>query len=273
MITGKYSQKFRYFWPESKQFTFVLTHDVETEEGQKYVGEVADLEESLGFRSSFNFVPECYKLDPILMKELGDRGFEIGVHGLKHDGKLFGSKTGFMNRAGRINHYLDEFKAVGFRSPLTHRQPEWMQVLEIEYDLSFFDVDPFEPMPGGVMSIWPFMIGRFVELPYTLMQDCTLGQVLGETTPRLWLDKLDFIAQYRGMALMITHPDYLQETRIRKIYIDFLHGMKDRGGYWHALPREVARWWRRRADTPIGQESEEMTLGEIALEENRIVIH
>ena len=43
-----------------------------------------------------------------------------------------------------------------------------MRHLEIEYDLSFFDTDPFEPIPGGTMSIWPFFIGHFVELPYTL---------------------------------------------------------------------------------------------------------
>ena len=32
-----------------------------------------------------------------------------------------------------------------------------MQALEIEYDLSFFDTDPCEPIPGGTMSIWPFL--------------------------------------------------------------------------------------------------------------------
>ena len=80
------------------------------------------------------------------------------------------------------------------------RNPEWMQALEIEYDLSFFDADPYEPMPGGTMSIWPFILGRFVELPYTLIQDHTLTAVLGETTPRLWLEKVDFIERYRGWS-------------------------------------------------------------------------
>ena len=68
-----------------------------------------------------------------------------------------------------------------------------MQALEVEYDSSFFDTDPYEPMPGGTMSIWPFFLGHFVELPYTLVQDHTLSVILGERTPRLWLDKVDFI--------------------------------------------------------------------------------
>ena len=28
---------------------------------------------------------------------------------------------------------------------------------------------------------------------------------------------------------------------------EFLKAMKGRDGYWHALPRDVARWWRARA--------------------------
>ena len=46
------------FWPSSRRFACVLTHDIETCKGQKYVSKVADLEESFGFRSSFSFVAE-----------------------------------------------------------------------------------------------------------------------------------------------------------------------------------------------------------------------
>jgi len=136
------------FWPAGQRFAFVITHDVETKEGQAYVRAVADLDESFGFRSSFNCVPERYRLDHELITDLRERGFEIGVHGLRHDGKLFNSHAGFMRRAERINVHLKELDAVGFRSPLTLRNPDWMQALEIKYDLSFFDTDPYEPMPA-----------------------------------------------------------------------------------------------------------------------------
>lgn len=238
------------FWPGGARFALVLTHDVETTAGQASVRRLADLEEHLGFRSSFNFVPERYSVDRSLMEELRTRGFEIGVHGLKHDGKLFSSHAEFSRRAKRINHYLKEFGAVGFRAPLTHRHPGWMQELEIEYDLSFFDTDPYEPIPGGAMSVWPFQIGHFIELPYTLVQDYTLTAVLGETTPRIWLQKVDFLERYHGMALLNTHPDYLVAPATWKVYADFLDAMKQRGGYWHALPREVAAWWRARVEAP-----------------------
>lgn len=246
-MMGKPSLSFRYFWPRGRAFALVLTHDVETAQGQSYVRAVADLEERLGFRSSFNFVPERYAVDGGLLAELRERGFEVGVHGLKHDGKLFRSHAVWTRRVARINSHLRAFGAGGFRTPLTHRQPEWMQDLEIDYDLSFFDTDPYEPMPGGTMSIWPFQLGHFLELPYTLAQDYTLTSVLGEESPRLWLEKVDLIRKYHGMALLNSHPDYLREERTRAVYVDFLGAMRRRGGYWHALPGEVAQWWRARS--------------------------
>lgn len=272
LASGKQSLAYRRFWPEGRRYAFVLTHDIETEEGQAYVRAVADLEEGLGYRSSFNFVPERYPLDRELIEGLRERGFEIGVHGLKHDGKLFRSEAEFMRRAKRINAHLKELDAAGFRSPLTMRNPEWMQALEIEYDLSFFDTDPYEPMPGGTMSIWPFVLGRFVELPYTLAQDCTLTTVRGETTPRLWLKKVDFIERHHGMVLVNSHPDYLSDPVYWKIYTSFLEAMQHRGGYWHALPREMARWWRTRSDATADVFPAGAALGNVQLAPNSVTV-
>ncbi len=235
------------FWPDSHHFALVLTHDIETEQGYAFVETIADLEERLGFRSVFNFVPERYPVDRGLLSALRRRGFEIGVHGLKHDGKLFSSRQVFEQKAAKINQYLQVWEAAGFRAPYMHRNPAWLQALNLEYDLSFFDTDPYEPMPGGTMSVWPFILGSFVELPYTLVQDHTLMIILGERTPRLWLNKVDFIERCHGMALVNTHPDYLRRPEHLAIYEDFLHAMKERENYWHALPQTVAYWWRQRA--------------------------
>lgn len=235
------------FWPRRHRFAMVLTHDIETAAGQAFAGTVADVEERLGFRSSFNFVGGLYRLDRGLIADLAGRGFEVGLHGLRHDGRLFSSEAEFRRRTGPLNACLRELGATGFRSPLTHRNPEWMQALEIEYDLSFFDTDPYEPMPGGTMSLWPFQIGSFLELPYTLAQDYTLTVVLGERTTRLWLEKVKFLAACRGMALLNTHPDYLRTPSTLAVYTEFLAEMRVRDDYWQALPKEVARWWRARS--------------------------
>lgn len=250
--TGRAALRYTHFWPDNRQFALVLTHDIETAAGQDWVRRVADLETGLGFRSSFNFVPERYPLDTGLIAELRRRGFEVGVHGLTHDGRLFESPDEFARRAARINTYLRGWRAAGFRSPCTLRHPAWMQQLDIEYDSSFFDTDPYEPLPGGTLALWPFFIGRFVELPYTLVQDYTLTAVLGHTTPRLWLEKVDVIASFGGLALLNTHPDYLRDPAVWAVYEQFLAAMQPRSDTWLALPRTVARWWRTRHTAAAG---------------------
>jgi peptidoglycan/xylan/chitin deacetylase (PgdA/CDA1 family) len=262
--SGQQAVEFVNFWPQGRQMAFVLTHDIEFAAGQAFVRKVAELEEAYGFRSSFNFVPERYKVDTALVGELKERGFEVGVHGLKHDGKLFRSRPIFEERAERINHYLRSYGASGFRSPLTHRQPEWMQSLAVEYDLSFFDTDQFEPIAGGTLSIWPFQLGHFVELPYTLVQDNVLTQIVGASTAQIWLDKVTFIERYCGMALVNSHPDYLSAPGTWRVYEELLAAMQKRQGVWHALPRDVARWWRMRSASALTMPAE-ATLGHIEL--------
>jgi hypothetical protein len=148
-------------WPEGKQFALVLSHDVDTRKGYDNVLKLADLEEKMGFRSCFNFVPERYgKISVDLLDELRSRGFGIGVHGLKHDGTLFRSKRDFDRQAPKINAYLEEWKTSGFSSPSMHHNLEWMGALNITHSISTFDTDPFEPQPDGVGTIFPFLVPR-----------------------------------------------------------------------------------------------------------------
>src|SRR4029077_1064329 len=56
------------------------------------------------------------------------------------------------------------------------------------------------------------------------------------------------------MALLNTHPDYLRKPHTRHIYSEFLAAMRDAADFHHALPREIARWWRARAAAAAVQE-------------------
>lgn len=261
-------------WPDRKQFAFVLFHDVETDLGQKRCPELMELEEKTAFRSSFNFVPERYSVSPELRQELVKGGFEVGVHGLRHDGKLFLSKKKFTEQAVRINQYLKDWKSVGFVSPSMHRNLAWMHELNIEYDASTFDTDPFEPEPDGVDSIFPFMVQGnhngdrgYIELPYTLPQDFTLYILMKEKNIDIWKKKLDWIVEKGGMALLITHPDYMNFSKRKcrldeypaEFYSELLNYVKTKytNQYWNPLPREMARFWRERiGETEIQMEQE-----------------
>ena len=263
-------------WPQPNTFAFVITHDVESAEGIAKCRQLAELEMELGFRSCFNFIPEGpYAVPPDLRTWLVDHGFEVGVHDLQHDGYLFDSRANFDAKAERINHYLRAWAAAGFRAGFMLRNLDWLHQLDISYDASTFDTDPFEPQPEGVGTIFPFWIptpspavdagksspsakagGRegYVELPYSLPQDSTLYLILGEKTPEIWLKKVDWIARNGGMALINVHPDYLQfpdapagsltfplahYTSLLR-HIQTIHA----GKVWLPLPRDLAQWYQ-----------------------------
>ena len=227
-------------WPDNNEFAFVLTHDVETQRGVGLVEQLAAVEEEFGFRSSWNFVPHKYTVDAGLLADLRSRGFEIGLHGYNHDGRTFLSRNHFSRRLPAMNAAFEKWQAEGFRSPMVHRNLAWMQDLNVTYDSSCFDVDPFQAMPGGIQSFWPLRCGKFIELPYTMPQDHTLFITLGETTDRIWREKLDVIRRCRGMAMMLTHPDYLDTPDRLAVYRDFLAYAAEPQKYWHALPHQVA---------------------------------
>lgn len=238
-------------WPDQHQMSVVLTHDVESQYGLGLVEKLASLEEQYGFRSAWNVVPYKYDVDAGLLTDLKSRGHEISIHGYNHDGRLFESHRMFDRRTGPINDAIEEYGSVGFRAPMVHRNLEWMQAVEIDYDSSCFDVDPFQAMPGGVGGPWPFFAGKFVELPYTLPQDHTLLISLGESTPRVWIDKLALLRSLAGMAMLITHPDYLDTPQRLEVYERFLEHLAEQSGCWFALPHQVASWWRDRDDLEI----------------------
>lgn len=259
-------------WPEAKSFAVVLTHDVESARGVASAEPLARLEMGYGLRSSFNFIPEGSYPDPSELRSwLVGNGFEVGVHDLNHDGHLYESRQGFREKAERINSYLRDWDSVGFRSAFMLRRLDWIHDLDVLYDASTFDTDPFEPQPEGSDTIFPFMVkpgdggDGYVELPYTLPQDSTLFLLLGEKSVDVWKQKLDWIARKGGLALVNIHPDYIDFSGQRSatcypasLVREFLEYLCNqyKGSYWNPLAKDLATWFRRescimpRADDP-----------------------
>jgi peptidoglycan/xylan/chitin deacetylase (PgdA/CDA1 family) len=254
LARGEQEAAFRWFWPETYRAALILTHDVETAEGLRLAVELADLEQEHGFRSSFN-LGAWYEFDPGIIRELTDRGFEIGMHGLRHDRSLFSSRAAFDTQRPELAKLAARLGAEGFRSPATHRVFDWIGELPISYDGSIPHSDPFEPQPGGCCSVWPFFIGDVVELPYTLPQDYTLFTLLGHRSPALWLEQADRIVDEHGLIHSLSHPDggYLGDSEKRDRYGEFLVALSERDEIWKALPRELAAWWRLRDKAEAGE--------------------
>ncbi|HEY2081256.1 MAG TPA: DUF354 domain-containing protein [Verrucomicrobiae bacterium] len=251
-------------WPDGKKFALVLTHDVESQGGLDKCRQLMKLEKEMGFRSSFNFIPRGgYDVPSQLRGELTRNGFEVGVHDLHHDGKLYRTREQFVRNAAAINEYLRDWDAVGFRSGFMLHNLNWLHDLNVEYDASTFDTDPFEPQPDHRNTIFPFWVpapehsqnpnGGYVELPYTLPQDSTLFLLFREKTPDVWFQKLNWIVRHGGMVLLNTHPDYINfedQTSSRQFPASLYHELleyiklKYRDSFWHATPREVASYVR-----------------------------
>jgi hypothetical protein len=247
-------------WPGGKKFALALTHDVESQTGHDRIINLAKLEMEYGFRSAFYFVPEKYLVSEDTRNFLTENGFEVGVHGLNHDGKLYFSKSIFDERAAKINMYLKDWHAVGFRSPAMHHNLQWICALNIEYDASTFDTDPFEPQSDGMHTIFPFYVRcdsndkKYIELPYTIPQDSTLYIYLGEKNICIWQKKMDWIVKNGGMAMVITHPDYMNfignesgfleyPVKYYQLFLNYIvENYKDM--YWLALPKEIAKFWK-----------------------------
>ncbi|MES2474688.1 MAG: DUF354 domain-containing protein [Verrucomicrobiota bacterium] len=247
-------------WPDGKRAAVVLTHDVEGQEGVDNVRALAELEMRHGFRSCFNFIPEGeYRVPDSLREWLTDNGFEVGVHDLNHDGKLYHSRLGFSAKARRINGYLRDWKATGFRSGFMLRELDWLHELDIAYDCSTFDTDPFEPQPSGAHTIFPYWISSpeegskkgYAELPYTLPQDSTLFLLLREADATVWLRKSDWLIGHGGMVLVNVHPDYIDfsgpgdEMHFpARHYESLLKHISEhhRDTIWPVLPREISRF-------------------------------
>ncbi|MDP9491768.1 MAG: hypothetical protein M3P42_06150 [Actinomycetota bacterium] len=238
-------------WPSGHSWALVLTHDVETEIGYRSIAPLREIEEAAGCRSSWNFVPRRYEVEDAVVEELTASGFEVGVHGLHHDGLDLDSLAILRKRQPEMQEWAKRWGAVGFRAPALHRKHEWMPLLGFDYDSSSPDTDPYEPKAGGCLTWLPFFNGELVELPVTVPQDHTVFVILRRPDEALWAEKARFLRSRGGMVLVLTHPDYMLDESRLAAYRRFLAEFAADESGWKALPREVSAWWRRRAASTL----------------------
>ena len=252
---GIHRVPFVWFWPDSATSCAIMTHDVEQPAGRDFCSHMMDLDDSAGIKSSFQIVPEeRYPVPEGLLEEIRNRGFEVNIHDLNHDGQLFSSRETFLRRAERINGYARRYRALGFRSGALYRNPAWHGAMEFSYDMSFPSVGHLDAQRGGCCSLMPFFIGRILELPLTTIQDYSLFHIMNDYSIDLWKRQIASIMEKHGLASFLVHPDYVIEKRARTTYqalLGHLAQMRKERKMWIALPREVDRWWRERSQMKV----------------------
>lgn len=276
---------FVWFWPDGAPSCVMMTHDVETTPGRDACGWLMDTDDAYGLKASFQIVPEeRYVVPAQFLGEIRARGFEVNIHDLNHDGRLFSSREEFARRAPRINAYAREYGARGFRAGALHRRPEWYDALEVAYDMSVPNMGHLDPQRGGCCTVMPYFIGRILELPLTTTQDYSLFHILRDFSGEIWRRQIDAIMARHGLVSFIVHPDYLGTDRARQAYralLDHLSSLRQAGRSWVALPGDVERWWRERSQMTLvrdgdrwrteGLGKERARIAWAELEENRVV--
>jgi hypothetical protein len=252
---------FIWFWPKGFSSCAIMTHDVEDLPGRDFCSALMDLDESAGFRSSFQLVPESrYSVSPHFLDSIRSRGFEVNIHDLKHDGRLYADHAEFLRRAKRINNYAREYGAEGFRSGILYRNADWYDAFDFSYDMSIPNVAHLDPQRGGACTTMPYFIGDIVELPLTCTQDYTLFQILDDYSIDLWKEQVASVRKHHGLISFIVHPDYIMEQRAQDAYkalLSHLGELLAEGNIWTALPRDVANWWRERSQMNLVYEEDQ----------------
>ncbi len=276
---------FIWFWPNGAPACAIMTHDVESKAGVRFCSELMDIDEEWAIKASFQIVPEArYRTDGGLLEEIRERGFEVNVQDLNHDGLLFGDHRTFLRRAESINKYARLFGSKGFRAGALYRNPDWYDAFDFSYDMSIPNTAHLDPQRGGCCTVFPYFIGNILELPLTTTQDYMLFHILQDYSTELWKRQARAIREKNGLVSFIAHPDYLIARQARKTYVELLrHLAKLRSDHelWLALPRDVDAWWRERARLTLvqrdrkwvieGKGSERARVAYASLERDRVV--
>jgi hypothetical protein len=249
---------FVWFWPDGASSCVTMTHDVETEAGRDYCPELMNVDDAFGVKAAFGIVPEeRYEVSTGLLDAIRNRGFEVAVQDLNHDGRLFDNREEFLRRANLINRYGREYRAKGFRAAVLYRKPEWYDALDFSFDMSIPNVAHLDPQHGGCCTVMPYFIGNILELPVTTTQDYTLFHVLNELSIDLWKTQIDLILKKNGLLSFIVHPDYIIEPEKLSIYealLGCLRAFAEKIPIWFALPCDVDSWWRARSKMSVVNE-------------------
>jgi hypothetical protein len=246
---------FIWFWPEGATSCVIVTHDVETEVGNSFCRTLMDIDDSFGIKASFQVIPEQrYSVTPEFLSCIRDRGFEVVVHDLNHDGHLYRDREQFLERAAKIHSYAAAYGAEGFRAGSLYRKQVWYDALKVSYDMSVPNVAHLDPQRGGCCTVMPYFLGEILELPVTTTQDYTLFHILHDYSIELWKKQMEIIMEKHGLISFIVHPDYIVKPEQRCIYealLGYLSCVREEKSIWITTPGKVNRWWRQRTEMKL----------------------
>lgn len=246
---------FIWFWPDGHRSCAIMTHDVEDTAGVNRCELLMDMNTAFAVPASFQFIPERrYQVSSAFLDHVRQRGFEVNVHDLNHDGHLFDDREEFARRAAKINAYARSFGSTGFRSAVLYRNLAWYGDFEFSYDMSVPNVAHLDPQRGGCCTVMPFFVDDVLELPLTTTQDYSLFNILEDYSIDLWKRQIRTILDGHGLISFNIHPDYICDDRSLGAFTALLRhlaALREEKRIVMMSPGEADRWWRERHQMSI----------------------
>lgn len=197
-------------WPNGHEVAFVLTYDIDTYSGLQKILELKKDPFFSKIKSTVNLVSHGYKFTEKELNALKSNGWEVAIHGDNHDTRLVFNDEVKIN--SRIERSKEKFKTMncevaGIRSPSLLYTEKYFKIIgrHFNYDSSvYFDDGPF-----SVFKIFPFKIENILEIPISMPMDVHLNflKLSEEEKFSIWIERFKFVKKYRGMAVLVVHPD------------------------------------------------------------------
>ena len=197
---------------KSGRAAVMLTHDIDSAEGlENLVRTFLPLEEAAGARSTNFVVPCAWPLDEGLVREIGERGHDVGVHGYDHANRTpFANDDERKRRLDAARPFAERYGAIGYRAPSLLRTPALLRDLASRYRY-----DSSMPTSGGLFPVAnsgcatarPFEVEGVLEIPISLPRDGSLrflGYAPGDIA-RMWIDCARVVARAGGVVMLLTH--------------------------------------------------------------------
>ena len=217
-----------------------LSHDLDTAEGlRNLTNAFLDIEEAAGARSTNYIVPCDWPIDHGLLREVRDRGHEVGVHGHDHSNTTpFCDASERRRRLSAAADLIEAYAVTGYRAPSLVRTRALLDDLSslYRYDSSIPTSGGRFPVPNnGCASARPFLIGNILELPLTLPRDGSL-RFLGYGPDAIldtWKRCAELIRRSRGVVSLLTHCEarFSGNPAMLDTYRRFLAHLNEDGRY------------------------------------------
>jgi len=229
-------------YPGGKKFGAIVTHDLETADGLRWIESFRRIEREYGIHSAWSIISHRYFTSDKILENLLSEGCEILSHGYLHDGKLpYLRRSEMKDRLQRLfvdKPWLADY-VKGFRCGQLLRSPMLSEEVSRHflYDLSVPDTEKYGVyrQSRGCTSVFPFYnpFGT-LEIPLTMPQDFILKHVHHypeDKILQIWKYKIDYISQIGGVAVLDVHPDpYISGNEVMlKVYDELLTYLVKKG--------------------------------------------